>query len=272
MSQSDIDIQNKDFWDELCGSGLAKSIGIEDNSPASIEKFDTAYMDLYPYLYDYLSPPTEKGDRILEIGLGYGTVGEILVQRGHNYHGLDIAEGPVGLMIERMKRNNLPAENIQKGSALEIPHPDNSFDQVYSIGCLHHTGDLKKSISEVHRVLVPGGQALIMLYNRLSYRQLVQAPASWFREIRKEGWIGYRRRIRSMYDTNSQGEAAPHTDYVSIPQVHWLFRSFSTVEVDIQNFDHLTLFKGKFHRNRPQLLNNIGRVLGLDLYIKAKKF
>ena len=58
MTQSDIDSRNKDFWDELCGSGLAQSIGIDDNSPENIEKFDSAYMDLYPYLYKYLPSPT----------------------------------------------------------------------------------------------------------------------------------------------------------------------------------------------------------------------
>ena len=36
MTQSEIDSQNKDFWDELCGSGLAQSIGVNDNSPENI--------------------------------------------------------------------------------------------------------------------------------------------------------------------------------------------------------------------------------------------
>ncbi len=271
MTQSDIDSQNKDFWDELCGSGLAQSIGIDNNSPENIEKFDSAYMDLYPYLYKYLPNPTNPQERLLEIGLGYGTVGEILIQRGFEYHGLDIAEGPVGLMTERMKRNGFSGESIQRGSALEVAYPENFFQKVVSIGCLHHTGDLKKCIAEVHRILAPEGEALIMLYNRLSYRQLVQAPANWFKAMKSEGWSEYRRRIRSMYDTNAQGEAAPHTDYTTAPGAHWLFRSFSSIDVEIQNFDHLSLFSGKFQRTRPQLLNNIARILGLDLYIRVKK-
>ena len=37
---------NKEFWNELCGTGLAKSLGIEDHSLSSIERFDNAYLDL----------------------------------------------------------------------------------------------------------------------------------------------------------------------------------------------------------------------------------
>ena len=52
-----------------------------------------------------------------------------------------------------------------QGSALDIPHPDGSFDVVVSIGCLHHTGNLAGAIDEVHRVLRPGGEAMVMVYN-----------------------------------------------------------------------------------------------------------
>ena len=45
---------------------------------------------------------------------------------------------------------------------------DNTFDVVYSFGVLHHTPDTQKAIDEVWRVLVPGGLAVIMLYNRKS--------------------------------------------------------------------------------------------------------
>ena len=44
-----------------------------DASAESLARFDRAYMDLYPYLERYL--PWRSGERMLEIGLGYGTVG-----------------------------------------------------------------------------------------------------------------------------------------------------------------------------------------------------
>src|SRR4051812_21685656 len=39
---------NARFWDELCGSALARSLGIADASRESLSRFDRAYLDLYP--------------------------------------------------------------------------------------------------------------------------------------------------------------------------------------------------------------------------------
>ena len=47
--QSDIahEEKNSEFWDELCGSHLAKSLGITDSSVISLKKFDTWYYDFW---------------------------------------------------------------------------------------------------------------------------------------------------------------------------------------------------------------------------------
>jgi SAM-dependent methyltransferase len=51
--------------------------------------------------------------------------------------------------------------------------PDGSSDVVYSFGVLHHTPDIERSVSEVHRFLGPGGVAYVMLYHRYSLVNLV---------------------------------------------------------------------------------------------------
>lgn len=45
-----------------------------------------------------------------------------------------------------------------------LPFPADIFDIVYSNGVLHYTPNTEKAIGDVHRVLKPGGQAVIMLY------------------------------------------------------------------------------------------------------------
>ncbi len=92
--QGQIDANNASFWSELCGTHLARTVGVEDASAQSLARFDRAYLDIYPYLERYL--PWRSHERLLEIGLGYGTVGQLLAQRGLDYHGLDISPGPVG--------------------------------------------------------------------------------------------------------------------------------------------------------------------------------
>ncbi|MHC4608539.1 MAG: class I SAM-dependent methyltransferase, partial [Planctomycetota bacterium] len=150
-------------------------------------------------------------------------------------------------------------------------HPDGTFDFVYSIGCLHHTGDLGRAVSEVHRVLRPGGTAVVMLYNRHSFRQLGQVPLARARSLLRAPGRSFREHVRAWYDTNAQGQAAPHTDYVSRDQVRRLFREFAGVRIEPQNFDNLIFGGGRLVIPRERFLDNIARVLGLDLYITAKK-
>ncbi|GAB4172310.1 MAG: hypothetical protein Fur006_01020 [Coleofasciculaceae cyanobacterium] len=276
MYQEDIDKKNANFWNELCGSGLAKSLGITESTPESLQRFDQAYFDIYPYLSQYVLNEDLSGKKVLEIGLGYGTLGQLLASRGCNYFGLDIAPNAVEMMRYRLTQLGQNEQNVQVGSALEIPHEAESFDYVYSIGCLHHTGNLTQGISEVYRVLAPGGKAIIMLYHKNSFRQLVQVPWQRIRNFSSVRWQGgyyhsFAQFVRSLYDTNSKGEAAPHTDYVSRRKVRQLFKEFSKVRIDTQNFDTYVLFNGKRVIYREKLLNNIARILGLDLYIVATK-
>ncbi|WP_271255189.1 class I SAM-dependent methyltransferase [Pseudanabaena sp. Chao 1811] len=272
--QGDIDRKNSEFWDELCGSGLAKSLGINEINNATLKEFDKAYIEIYPYLPKYVENKNLEDKKVLEIGLGYGTLSQLLASTNCDYFGLDIATNPVKMAQYRLNQLGKANkdEQIKVGSALSIPHEDNSFDYVYSIGCLHHTGDLPQSISEVYRVLKPGGQAVIMLYNRNSFRQLVQVPWQRFKQFfKRNSKQNFATFVRSLYDSNAVGEAAPHTDYVSSSQVKSLFSDFSNVSIEVQNFDTYVLFDGKLVINRESLLNNFARFLGLDLYITAIK-
>lgn len=275
--QGDIDRKNTEFWDELCGSGLAKSLNINEITVESLKRFDAAYLEIYPYLAKYVLNENLIEKKVLEIGLGYGTLSQLIVSTDCDYFGLDIATNPVKMVQYRLsqlgKKNK--EEQIQVGSALSIPHHDESFDCVYSIGCLHHTGNLTQSLSEVFRVLKPGGKAIIMLYNRNSFRQLVQVPWQKFKQFfnrqKKAKNQNFSTFVRSLYDSNAVGEAAPHTDYVSSRQVRNLLSNFSTVDIEVQNFDTYVLLKGKVVIHREKLLNNVAHSLGLDLYITAIK-
>ena len=55
-SVKQIDGQNTEFWNTLCGSHLAKQLGVVDDTPPSLKRFDDWYYDFYPYLFTQLSP------------------------------------------------------------------------------------------------------------------------------------------------------------------------------------------------------------------------
>lgn len=277
VASIEIEKKNAEFWNEICGSAFARSLGITDLSPESLRKFDEAYLRFYPYLERYVVHEDLKDKRVLEIGLGYGTLGQLLVSKGCEYHGLDIAKNPVALMRYRFALMGLDVDDAAHiGSALAMPYKESTFDFVYSIGCLHHTGDLSRAISEVYRVLTKGGKAIVMLYNRHSFRRLVYMPIVRARDLVRNGirsnsgLPGFSHWARAWYDKNARGEPAPHTDYVSRAQAQRLFRRFKEVRIVCQNFDSLS-FKGKLLISRERLLNNLAYVMGLDLYITAVK-
>jgi SAM-dependent methyltransferase len=262
MSQGAVDEQNAAFWDTLCGSNLAQRAGITGRGEDDLRRFDELYLRSYPYLEHYV-PEDFGGKKVLEVGLGYGTLGQLIASRNADYYGADIADGPVGNMRRRLAWLGLPQDHAVQASVLELPFQDATFDYFYSIGCLHHTGDLERSVREAHRVLVPGGRAVVMLYNRHSFRRFYVAVGRIVRGRR--GW-NLDDELRGFYDADDSGEAAPHTDFVSRAEVRRLFREFANVKVDVQNFDNYPL-----GIKREWFLGNLARVVGLDHYIVADK-
>jgi SAM-dependent methyltransferase len=260
MKQQTVDQRNAAFWDTLCGWNMAREAGITGDSADDLRRFDELYLSFYPYLERYV-PDSLEGKQVLEVGLGFGTLGQLLASRGGEYHGADIAPGPVAMMKRRLAWLGQPEDHAQEASVLELPFDNGAFDYVYSIGCLHHTGNLPKSIQEVHRVLVPGGRAVVMLYNRHSFRRLLYGLRS---SVRRGESLDDE--MRALYDAQESGEPAPHTDFVSRAEVKRLFRDFARVRIEVQNFDGY-----RFGMKREWFLSNIARVVGLDLYIVADK-
>jgi len=269
-AQTGIDAANAGFWDELCGTNLAREIGLTDASPASLARFDQAYFDLYPYLAGYLRADETAGRRVLEIGLGYGTVAELLARAGADYHGIDIADGPVAMARARLTRvPGARPEQVQQGSALELPFADTSFDRVVSIGCLHHTGDLARAIAEARRVLRPGGELLIMLYNRRSARRVLLWPVLAARHRVVAGAPTPEEWLRHANDGTADGDSAPHTDFVSVAELRGLLHGMRDVRIDRRSIDRVPL--GPLEISRARLMRlGVDRVAGLDLYATAR--
>ena len=114
-----------------------------------------------------------RGLRVLEIGCGLGTDGAQFARAGAEYTGVDLTQAAVELAERRFALEGLRG-TFRTADAERLDFPDESFDLVYSHGVLHHTPDTAQAIREVHRVLVPGGRAIVMLYHRDSYNYRVQ--------------------------------------------------------------------------------------------------
>ncbi|MBF8247683.1 MAG: hypothetical protein HW374_483 [Bacteroidetes bacterium] len=267
--QEEIDRENAKFWEELCGTLLAKRLGITDHTEESLQRFDEAYFRLYPYLATYMARVDVQDKKVLEIGLGFGSLGQRLAENASEYVGVDISMDPVEMMNHRIGMHGLRGFAL-KASAHLLPFEDESFDAVVSIGVFHHTGNIEKCVDESLRVLKPGGRLLAMVYNQFSYRQWLRWPlktASAFFGGESNAVEYEQRRV---YDSRLDGSAAPQTVFTSTHRLKEIFSAFSSFAISKENCDEISI-AGFNIIPRITLLTILGRSAGLDLYVLATK-
>src|SRR5690349_9232762 len=158
------------FWQENpCGTKFA------DAPPGSHKFYEL--VEEHRYTKEWHIPiaasfSQSKNLNVLEVGCGLGTDGAQFAKAGAKYTGIDLTDAAVDLAKRRFELFNLPG-TFRVADAERLLFANNSFDVVYSHGVLHHTPDTAAAVREVHRVLRPGGRALIMLYHRNSYNYRV---------------------------------------------------------------------------------------------------
>lgn len=169
--RTDTERQVELFWDSSpCDS---KRSGI---SPGNVDYFLEIERDRYehqlhiPRLLDNIQ---WAGKRVLEIGTGVGTDARQLIARGATYTGVNIDRGSTELTKLALTRFGLSGI-VQQADATALPFPSNSFDVVYSYGVLHHIPNAQQAVSEIYRVLKPGGEILVMVYNRSSINYYIE--------------------------------------------------------------------------------------------------
>jgi len=121
----------------------------------------------------------KSNDKILEIGCGIGTVVHELSKKGHDIIGIDIS----GKAIE-YGRNKYSDICLEVQAAEILPYEDESFEVVLSFDLFEHIAEIDKHISEVKRVLRPGGYYLFQTPNRYSniiYETLWTKSLQWRR-------------------------------------------------------------------------------------------
>jgi SAM-dependent methyltransferase len=128
------------------------------------------YEELWERLPDELHPPelelrtrllkTEirDGDRVLDLGSGTGTFTQIAADSGAGVAvGLEVAEAA----IARARAQHPALEFRLTPIDGPLPLADASFDLVWASEVIEHIADTAVWLSEVRRVLAPGGRLLL---------------------------------------------------------------------------------------------------------------
>lgn len=212
-----------------------------------------------PFMRETMEFDRHWGKKLLEIGCGLGTDLLQFARSGAEVSGIDLTPASIELVKQRFALYDLPVR-AQVADAERLPFEDGEFDVVYSFGVLHHTPNTPKAVKEVHRVLKPGGRALIMLYHRNSMHvhlgALYAYVANKFRRNTTDEWV-------RVYD----GEGNPLGKAYSRDEVRTMFSDFSSVTT--QTVD-------PYRQSMPRWLNGFNQKFaapwwGFWLVIKAVK-
>lgn len=105
----------------------------------------------------------QAGEAVLSVGCGPGfelvALAEAVGERGH-VHGIDIDEETLASAEDRC--GDLPQVTLERGDATDLPVADESYDVAVAKQVYQFVDDIDAAVSELHRVLCPGGRAAVV--------------------------------------------------------------------------------------------------------------
>jgi ubiquinone/menaquinone biosynthesis C-methylase UbiE len=200
---------------------------------AAVVPFPLGSAEYFPF-YDQLREANETvdfsytlheykahaGHQVLDIGCGNGYVLSRYAGEGAKVYGIDLTQTGINLCRQRFHLRNLSG-NFAVGSAEDLPYPDNAFDVVCSMGVLHHTPDTERAVSEVYRVLKPGGRLIVMFYHRNSAKYRVNLF------VRR--WLQFKSLQQLVNEVDGRGN--PKGDVYSVAELQVLLRRFTDLSI-----------------------------------------
>jgi SAM-dependent methyltransferase len=107
------------------------------------------------------------GKDVLEIGCGSGVHARLLADARARLIAVDLTPTAIAMTQRRLELHGLEG-TVLEADAEALPFEDASFDFVWSWGVIHHSSDTRRALSEIARVLRPGGRLALMVYHRNS--------------------------------------------------------------------------------------------------------
>jgi ubiquinone/menaquinone biosynthesis C-methylase UbiE len=288
--------QRRAFWsDYQPGFRVAESpVGTK----AFFEEVAQKRYAVEPHIPEVLDFERWRGYAVLEAGCGIGTDGARFAAAGADYTGVDFSPSAFALARRRFELDGLRGRFVA-GSAAALPFEDNTFDLVFSHGVIHHLPDTEVAVREFHRVLKPGGTAVVMVYHRhsLNYHVTImllrraavalllvpKAPAVVARLTgeREEVLAGHRRllsthglrylRDRELFlSHNTDGPGNPLSKVYSRAEARRLFAPFANVTTQVRHLN-LRLYPGGSRLSTTRLARRLERRVGWHLYVRGQK-
>lgn len=125
-----------------------------------------------------LSSRVKEGDHVLELGCGTGYFTRELVKLKISITAIDISPELIG---EAKKAITGPRVNFLIQNAYQMDFEDNHFDMVIGSSVLHHL-EMHRALSEICRVLKPGGLIAFTEPNMMNPQIALQKNIPWLKK------------------------------------------------------------------------------------------
>lgn len=109
------------------------------------------------------------GERILDIGCGNGRDVLPMIAQGASVVGVDVSEGMVAEALRVLSASGIENVSLQVGDATQLDFADGEFDKILCSEVIEHIPDASKALSEMRRVLKPGGKLVLSTPNPRSF-------------------------------------------------------------------------------------------------------
>ena len=229
MSQTDLISQIAAYWDEHIHDLAIATHPM--GTPQFFQQLDEYRYEKLNYLPRLVNFSAYKGKRLLEVGCGAGIDLVRFARGGAKVTGIDLSKTAIDLASKNIEQSGQNGDlRVMNGECMQFR--DNMFDVVYAHGILQYTADSAKMIAEIHRVLKPGGEAILMVYNKYSWLNL----------------------MRKMTRVPLEHEDAPVLKKFSISELKQLLHPFQNYRIIPERFP----VKTKLHAGwKAHLFNNV---------------
>lgn len=176
-----------------------------------------------PDIFSFAQFTRYSGMKVLEVGTGIGTDYIQFLRAGAAIYGVEPSKESYSIANSRIMKENNRGNScaICNNKGEQLPYKDNIFDLVYSWGVIHHTEHPLKVVQEMYRVLKPGGEIKIMVYNRYS----ILAVYKW---LRYKPWRSIKYMIASIQES-------PGTIAYTHDEIRQLLTKCGVVDIEIDS-------------------------------------
>lgn len=221
---------------------------------------------LYPYFKELMEFENWAGKKVLEVGVGEGTDHSRFAKGGADLWGVDLTPRHLEITQKRLNYFNLKSR-LQQADAENLPFPDSTFDLVYSCGVLFLVPGIEKAVSEIYRVLKPGGKVIALFYhthsffyylNILLYHGAIEGELLFLTLNKLKDWYA------------GDGLGYPPMRYFTKKELGELFRAFKNPQFFVNQLEQWPV-PGQGWIMPCKVLDFLSRRFGYFLTIKAYK-